>query len=88
MKRTASILLAGALILGAAEARSQSQPSFTLMSPAQVTFPATEVCLTDLGGVGDGVTLNTAAFENAIAALDEKGGGRLVVPAGCGTQAP
>ncbi len=82
MKRTASILLAAALILGAAEARSQSQPSFTLMSPAQVTFPATEVCLTDLGGVGDGVTLNTAAFENAIAALDEKGGGRLVVPAG------
>lgn len=33
-------------------------------------------------GTGDGRTLNTAAFERALAALAEKGGGRLVVPPG------
>src|SRR5262249_3930862 len=33
-------------------------------------------------GAGDGVTLNTAAFEKAMATLAGKGGGRLVVPPG------
>ena len=46
------------------------------------SIPSREVVLTDFGGVGDGVTLNTDAFAKAIAALSEKGGGRLVVPAG------
>ncbi|KAK9101575.1 hypothetical protein Scep_025005 [Stephania cephalantha] len=41
--------------------------------------------LTDFGGVGDGRTLNTAAFEKAVAAIAKlrgKGGGQLNVPAG------
>jgi polygalacturonase len=33
-------------------------------------------------GVGDGRTINTAAFEKAFAALAEKGGGRIIVPPG------
>uniref|UniRef100_A0A1D1XUS8 Putative polygalacturonase n=1 Tax=Anthurium amnicola TaxID=1678845 RepID=A0A1D1XUS8_9ARAE len=41
--------------------------------------------LTDFGGVGDGVTLNTAAFERAVGAIARlagEGGGQLNVPAG------
>lgn len=45
-------------------------------------FPDNQVCLTDFGAVNDGVTLNTEAFDKAMAALEKKGGGRLVVPAG------
>lgn len=39
----------------------------------------------EFGAVGDGVTSNTAAFQRAVAALEERGGGggaRLEVPAG------
>lgn len=38
--------------------------------------------ITDFGAVGDGVTLNTLAFEKAINAVAEKGGGTVVVPEG------
>ncbi|MBR3449376.1 MAG: glycoside hydrolase family 28 protein [Bacteroidales bacterium] len=55
---------------------------FTMPRVSLPSIPAREVALTDFGGVGDGVTLNTDAFAKAIAALSEKGGGRLVVPAG------
>ena len=40
------------------------------------------VNIKDFGGVGDGLTLNTEAFAKAIKALDNKGGGHLVVPEG------
>ena len=46
------------------------------------SIPNRSVVLTDFGGVADGVTLNTDAFAVAIAELSQKGGGRLVVPAG------
>eukprot|EP01018_Ginkgo_biloba_P027577 Gb_23153 [translate_table: standard] len=47
--------------------------------------------LTDFGAVGDGVTINTKAFEDAvatIAALGDKGGGQLNVQAGMWLTAP
>lgn len=43
------------------------------------------VTITEFGAVGDGVTLNTKAFENAIFYLNsfaDKGGAKLFVPAG------
>ncbi|KAL6545283.1 hypothetical protein OROGR_009157 [Orobanche gracilis] len=46
---------------------------------------------TDFGGVGDGVTLNTAAFERVVSAisnLGEKGGGQLNVSPGRWLTAP
>ena len=45
-------------------------------------FKNNEVNLRDFNGVNDGVTLNTDAFANAFSALESKGGGKLVVPAG------
>ncbi|XP_058108668.1 probable polygalacturonase [Magnolia sinica] len=47
--------------------------------------------LTDFGGVGDGVTLNTKAFERAVAAISKlgrRGGGQLNVLAGVWLTAP
>lgn len=45
-------------------------------------IPDYTVYLTDFGAIGDGSALNTQAFEKAISALNKKGGGHLVVPAG------
>jgi len=45
-------------------------------------FPKYSVKLTDFGAVGDGVTMNTDAFSKAFEALEKKGGGKLIVPAG------
>ncbi len=45
-------------------------------------FAKTVVNLADFGGNSDGLVLNTAAFEKALASLAEKGGGELLVPPG------
>lgn len=52
------------------------------VAPAQPKIPDRSFNLKDFGAVGDGTTLNTAAFKRAVAAVDRAGGGRLVVPAG------
>ena len=44
--------------------------------PKMVTIPNNQVSITEFGGVGDGITLNTEAFRKAISALTKKGGGR------------
>jgi polygalacturonase len=46
------------------------------------SFPDNKICITEYGGVSDGKALNTAAFENAMQSLTEKGGGTLIVPSG------
>lgn len=46
------------------------------------TFKNNVVRIEDFGGKGDGKTLNTEAFKQAIDALARKGGGKLIVPAG------
>jgi len=48
----------------------------------QPVFPDYQVSLTDFGGVGDGITLNTEAFDKAMKTVSEKGGGTLHVPFG------
>lgn len=45
-------------------------------------FPNRTVSLTDFGAVGDGITLNTKAFADAIESLSSQGGGTLNIPAG------
>lgn len=44
--------------------------------------------LTDFGAVGDGVTLNTLAFERAISEIHKRGGGQLNVAPGYWLTAP
>ncbi len=45
-------------------------------------FPDYSVSITDYGAIGDGQTLNSKAFADAITAVSEKGGGRVVIPRG------
>jgi polygalacturonase len=45
-------------------------------------FKKNSVKITDFGAIGDGITLNTKAFENAINAIAAKGGGIVIVPEG------
>jgi polygalacturonase len=45
-------------------------------------FPGRWFPVTDFGAVGDGTTLNTTAFAEAIRACHDRGGGHVVVPAG------
>ncbi len=45
-------------------------------------FANNTVKITDFGGMGDGVTLNTEAFAKAIDAVSKKGGGKVIVPSG------
>ena len=51
-----------------------------LLSPP--SFPDNDVLITEFGGIGDGIYLNTEAFAKAIEHLSQKGGGRLIVPSG------
>jgi polygalacturonase len=53
-----------------------------LAQPELPQIPEYTVNITDFGGQGDGLSLNTEAFAKAIEALSAKGGGHLVVPAG------
>lgn len=46
------------------------------------SFPDYDVSITDFGGKGDGTFINTEAFAKAIEHLSQRGGGRLIIPAG------
>ena len=55
---------------------------FKMEKVTRPQFPNNEVNLKDFGAVGDGSTLCTDAFRQAIDALTQKGGGKLIVPQG------
>jgi polygalacturonase len=56
--------------------------------PTLPIIPNRTFSLADFGGTGDGATMNTAVFAHAIAAVDQAGGGKLVVPKGVYRTAP
>ena len=55
---------------------------FEMEQVQAVVIPDYTVVLTDFGGVGDGETMCTEAFANAIKHLRKQGGGHLIVPEG------
>ncbi len=55
---------------------------FNMARVEKPTFPKHRISIADCGGKGDGISLNTKAFETAMNSLAEKGGGTLVVPYG------
>ena len=68
-----------ALAVSILAARPQEQ--LIALAVAAPSIPSNSVSLADFGS-GDGMTLNTSAFERAFAALAQKGGGMLIVPPG------
>jgi polygalacturonase len=93
MKANKTILLAlSGLLLSMSSTRAQSAEKdiswyitrcpFPMTPPVVPQFPAHDFLLTGYGGVGDGHTLNTTAFQHAIEACSAAGGGRVVVGAG------
>lgn len=55
---------------------------FEMPKVQKPVFKKNVVSVADCGGVGDGITLNTTAFSDAMDKLSSKGGGTLVVPFG------
>jgi polygalacturonase len=86
MKKLICMMLLAVTI--SAQAQVNPYKKYTEKLPFQMpevsapVIPNYTVNLKKFGAVGDGVTLNTKAFEKAIAALTKKGGGHLVVPQG------
>ena len=85
-------LLSGLLLLSAQSLQAQSAEKdiswyvahcpFPMTVPVVPEFPAHDFLLTDYGGIGDGHTLNTNAFQHAMEACSAAGGGRVVVGSG------
>ena len=82
------IVLAVVMVVGFASALAADYGKYYQNLPVKMAQPLApeisdySVNIKDFGGVGDGLTLNTEAFAKAIKALDNKGGGHLVVPEG------
>ena len=75
-------------IAGTLHASEVDVTSVGNLRPALPVIPDRAFNLADFGAIGDGATLNTAAFKSAIAAVDKAGGGRLTVPKGVFITAP
>ena len=84
--RPAIVLLAGISLLSCSSNYEfdylYEDLPFEMTKVVRPQIPAREVSVDDFGGKGDGVFLNTQAFADAIDALSQLGGGRLVVPTG------
>lgn len=85
-KNIKRILFAAMIMLAAnvqsALAETFQVPDFVNQKVELPQIPAYSVNLRDFGANGNGGTLNTEAFAKAMKHLAQKGGGKLVVPAG------
>ena len=73
---------------GQEEPRAVDVAAAENVKPALPSIPDRMLNLVDFGAVGDGKTLNTEAFADAVAAVGKAGGGKLVVPKGVFLTAP
>jgi len=94
MKRTGKMKLPVYLLILIAVACNTTTPvpevtndiyegiEFEMPKVVEPTFADLSVSIVDHGAIGDGQTLNSEAFADAINEVAEKGGGRVVVPRG------
>lgn len=61
---------------------------FQMNKVEQPTFPDYTVNIIDFGAKPDGITLNTQAINNAIKDVNQKGGGKVIIPAGLWLSGP
>ena len=71
--------LPSARLTAAPQAETEPRAEITAALPV---IPPAKFNFADYGAVGDGKTLNTAAFQRAVAAIERAGGGHLIVPSG------
>ena len=55
---------------------------FDMPKVKETSFPDFSKSIAEYGAVGDGLTKNTAAFKSAIEEVNQKGGGKVIVPRG------
>ena len=55
---------------------------FEMPKVQQPVFPAYEVNISKFGAKGDGMTLNTKAINDAIKEVNQRGGGKVIIPEG------
>lgn len=84
--RLAAVVLFGVSLLSCSSDYEYSylyrELPFEMEKVHRPQIPPRTVNIADFGGVGNGVTLNTACFAEAIDVLAQNGGGRIVVPGG------
>lgn len=72
-------LLLTAILFSASIAGAQNQKLPTIQ---QVKFKKDTISIANFGAKGDGVTLNTQSINKAISAMNQKGGGVVIIPSG------
>ena len=91
-KAMGAIVLLGAAMLSCTSLKSSSITKddswvyegieFDMPKVKEPSIPNNSINIADIGGVPDGKTLNTEVFAKAIDELSNKGGGKVIVPAG------
>jgi polygalacturonase len=82
------LIIASCFVSATSRAQSKTLNDYLAHAPfkmpaiAEPVFKSVVYNIKDYGAVGDGQTLNTAAFEKAIMACSSAGGGVVLVPAG------
>lgn len=76
------VLSCGKQISSVSETDPWKKIDIIIKSMPETHFLDKDYKVTDFGAVADGKTMNTAAFEKAIKACSENGGGKVIVPNG------
>lgn len=82
MKKTIVFLLGAVFFLSLSKAAAQNYTWENLPKISEPIFNEYTVNVSAFGAIGDGVTLNTKAINEAILSSSKKGGGVVLLPAG------